>query len=261
MTGDPGGHTVTEAHRIAFLRSEALVALRDGPLDRSTLQDRLETSKTTAYRTTRALTDHGFVVQENGAYSLTAAGEVATERAEGLCLALSAVEHVDPLFDLIDRTALDLDPALFADATVTHAASADPYAPIRRFWAVVSQADRLSLLYNTIHAPDSLDRYAELEADGLALTIVYDPATAERNLASIEDHRPKLRSADGVDLYVGARPFGGGVAVTSDRVGLMGYDPNTGTPVVAADTDDPAAIEWGDALVERHCGAAEPVNE
>lgn len=89
--------------------------------------------------------------------------------------------------------------------------------------------------------------------------MVYDPATAERNLAAIEDHRPGLRSADGVDLYVGARPFGGGVAVTGDRVGLMGYDPEAGMPVVAADTDTLSAVEWGDALVDRHCEAAEPV--
>lgn len=261
MTGETGTHSVEDLHRVALLRSEALVVLREEPATQSSLQDRLDVSKTTAYRTTNALADHGLAERRNGTYALTAVGEIAAERAEALCLALSATEHVDPLFELIDRAALDLDPALLAESVVTRASSSRPYAPIRRFWSVVSEAEQLGLLYNTVHAPDSMDRYAELVEDGLALTIVYDPATAETNVAAIAEHRPGLLSAGKAELRVGAESFGGGVAMTEARVGVMGHDPEKGTPVVAADTDDPDALAWGESLFDRHYEASEPIEK
>lgn len=260
MPGDPVTHSVEDVHRTALRRSEALVLLRDGPMTRATLQERLDVSKSTAYRTTTTLAEHGFVERRDSEYVLTAAGDAAAERAEAFCRTVTAMQRVDPLFELVDREALDLDPALFDDAVVTHATRSQPYGPHRRFWSVVGDATRLRLLYNTVHAPEAISRYVDVVAAGLDLTVVYDPETVWKNLDAIEEHHPGLLAADGVEVRVGADSFGGGVAITEDRVGVMGHDPTKGTPVVAVDTDDPAALEWGDALFERHYAASESVD-
>lgn len=262
MTREVGVHRVEDEHRVALMRSEALVVLRDGPMSRTTLQKELRTSKTTAYRTTTALADHGFVERNNdGEYELTAAGDVAADRASGLCQAISAVDHVDPLFELIDRQALDVDPTVFGDATVTHATRDEPHAPLRRFWSVVDDAGRLTLLYDSVHAPNSIDRYADRIGDGLDLTIIYEPDTIENNLRVLEGNQPELLSTNGAELRLASSAFGGGVALTNERVVVMGNDPMQGTQVVAVDTDDPAALEWGRTLVDEHYERSDPVEQ
>lgn len=259
MARDDGVHRVEEAHRIAVVRSKALVTLRDGPMSRTTLQRQLRTSKSTAYRMTTALEENGFVERTGGEYRLTAAGRVAAERAESLCRAVTAIDHVDPLFELIDREALGLDPVLLEDAVVTHATQEEPYGPLRRFWSVVSESKELSMLYNTIHAPDSITRYHDLVEDGLDLTVIYDPETVEQNVAVLEEHCPAMFDAAGAELRVGKESYSGGIALTEDRVGVMGNDPTRGTQVVAVDTGDPAALEWGSDLIDGHYERSEPV--
>lgn len=117
------------------------------------------------------------------------------------------------------------------------------------------------MLYNTVHAPDSITRYLDLVEDGLDLTVIYDPETVEQNVAVLEAHCPAMFAAAGAELHVSTESYSGGIALTEDRVGVMGNDPTQGTQVVAVDTGNPAALEWGNDLVDRHYADAESIED
>jgi predicted transcriptional regulator len=51
-----------------------------------------------------------------------------------------------------------------------------------------------------------------------------------------------------------------GMALYDSHLDLRVYDEEIGTPVLYVDTDDPAAIEWGESLYERYQERADPAS-
>ncbi|MFC6837721.1 helix-turn-helix transcriptional regulator [Halomarina ordinaria] len=239
-------------------RAPLLAALRTEPHDRRDLQAALDVSKPTVHRATRSLADHGLVERENGHYRLTAAGHVVAERVDDLARAGRAARRLDPLLEVVDPEALGLRVEHFAGATVTSAAPGTPYRPVERFMSLVEGTDSLRGFDTATVAPMHVEGIYERIVDGMETDIVYLPSVVESILESNPERGAAAVESGNLTLSVHeAVPCG--LALFDERVGVGGYDPETGTLSVFVDTDDPAAYEWGEALYERYREESTPL--
>jgi predicted transcriptional regulator len=93
---------------------------------------------------------------------------------------------------------------------------------------------------------------------GMDTDAIYPPAVAEDITSTYPDAiEPLLESGQLTLSTHGALPFG--LAIFDDRIGLGGYDPDSGLLSAFVDTDDPGARAWALALFDRYEGSAEPV--
>ncbi|QFU84073.1 transcriptional regulator [Natronorubrum aibiense] len=238
---------------------DLLRALLAEPLERRDLEAELEVSKATSHRFVRWLEEHGYGERVDGRYRLTGLGRVV---ADGVCKFegyLRTARRLDPLFEYIceDHEEFVIEP--FADATVTVATPSDPYAPIARFLSLLRESESFRG-FNTTHmippgAEDSADRL--LEDRTAELVYVPDAVEALRDesdtalATAIDEGNVAVRTRD-------ALPYG--LALFDDRVGIGGYDEETGTMRVFVDTDAAIAREWATRVFDSIRADSRPVS-
>ncbi|WP_254545771.1 helix-turn-helix transcriptional regulator [Halomarina pelagica] len=239
-------------------RGPFLAALRERPHDRRDLQAALDVSKPTVHRAMRALDDEGLVERSDGRYRLTGAGRIVAERVASLDRAGRAIRRLSPLLALVDPIALDLDVERFADATVTTAGAGAPYRPVRRFMTLVEGTDSLRGFDTTTVAPMHVEGIYERIVDGMETDVVYPSSVVEEILESNPERGAAAVESGNLALSV-HEEVPCGLALFDDRVGIGGYDPDTGALRVFVDTDDPDAYAWGESLYERYRTEATPL--
>ncbi|WP_254523866.1 helix-turn-helix transcriptional regulator [Natrinema caseinilyticum] len=222
---------------------DVLRALLVQPLDRREIEETLEVSRATSHRFVRWLEEHGYGERVDDRYRLTGLGTVV---ADGLCkfeAYLRTARRLDPLFEYIceDHEELVIEP--FADATVTVATPADPYAPIARFLSLLRESDSFSGFNTTHMIPPGTEESGDRLLEDRTVELVYVPRTVEA--LRDESDADLSRAIDEGDVTVRTRealPYG--LAVFDERVGIGGYDDETGTMRVFVDTDAAIAREW-----------------
>jgi hypothetical protein len=211
----------------------------EGPLDRRDLEAVLDVSRATSHRFTRWLDEEGLARRVDGRFELTGKGQVVAEELLRVERNLVAADALAPLLDVVceDHQELVVDP--FVDATLTEATPADPYAPVGRLLALLRDSETFRGFNATHVVPPSLDPDGTLFAD-VDAELVVTPAVArtlgERDGAG---DRFVLRTRE-------ALPYG--LAIFDDRVAIGGYDDETGTLRVLADTDSALARGWAERV-------------
>ncbi|WP_254536017.1 helix-turn-helix transcriptional regulator [Halomarina litorea] len=241
-------------------RSPLLSALREGPLDRRDIEARLDVSKPTVHRATKALTERGFVERDGSVFRLTRSGRVVAEAAEDFRRTATAADRLAPLLHAIDDADPTFDVAVepFADARVTCSEPGHPYRPLNRFMTLVRETDRLRGFDTTTVAPGNVATIHERIVDGMVTEILYPPGVVEDVLGN--DPERAREAVESGNLTLGLHEsLPCGLALFDDRVGLGGYDAGTGTLSVFVDTDDPEAYAWGERTFERYRAAATPL--
>lgn len=256
-----GGQTTGEGYLLDVVRRLPVLAeLRDGSRSRGELADALQASKTTVHRATTTLEDHGLVERWNGTYRLTAIGEAVAEEACAFGERATTARRLAPLFDAVAHAPVDLDPELFADATVNVAEPGDPYAPVRRLTSLVRRADELRWFDTSTVAPAIHAEVADRLVDGMRARVVLEPVGARGLRADCPDDGAGLLGSENLDLYVHeSLPFG--LTLAGGRVGVGGYCTETGVLRVYVDTDDPGALAWGRELFQHYVRTARPLAE
>jgi len=235
-----------------------LEALFAEPMDRREIEAHLGVSRATSHRFTRWLGEHGLAEKRDGRFHLTGKG---LSFAEGVLRFERNVETSDrlaPLLDLICADHMELVVEPFADATVTTATPTDPYGPVRRFRELLSASSTLRG-FNTTHmvpvAPDA----AEADPfEGVETEVIYLPevvehlfeAAPEQARSAVEAGHLRLRTRE-------ALPYG--LAIFDDRVGIGGYDEDTGAMAVFVDTDAAYAREWAERTYAAFRADSEPL--
>ncbi|KTG08319.1 transcriptional regulator [Haloprofundus marisrubri] len=230
---------------------ELLELLIEGPLDRRDIQTQLGISRATSHRFTRWLEQQGLAERRDGRWSLTGRGETVAEEVLRFERNLRAAARLDPLLECIcpDHTEFIVEP--FADATVTTPTPEDPYKPVERFLALLAESDSFRGFNTTHMVPPGVERFYASLFDGKQSEIIYLPVVVD---ALRETHPDKV--ADAVErghLALRTRealPYG--LAIFDDRVGIGGYDDETGTMRVFVDTDDGIAREWARRVFEAY---------
>jgi len=239
-------------------RAPVFEALREEALDRRDLQDRLDCSKPTVHRIVTSLGEKGLVRRENGEFELTPLGATIAEplgRFEGEVEAAIALRPV--LARLLEEP-IPFDLTAVADARVTRAEPGDPYKPVNRFASLVADSDTLRGFDTTTLAPIHVESIHRRICDGMTTEIVYHPAAITDILTTDPDRGTEALDSGNLSLWT-HEDLPCGLAVFDDRVGIGGYDEETGMLSVFVDTDDPDAREWALALFEHYKQEADPL--
>lgn len=224
-----------------------LEALRAGPLDRREIEECLDVSRATSHRLTKWLGEQEFVEKIDGRFELTGRGEAVADEVLRFEANVSTVHRMGPLLDVIcpHHTEFAIEPMI--EATVTVAEPAVPDRPVERFISLVSESETFRG-FNTAHlAPLMIGEFYQRVFDGTEAELIYTPQIAEK---LIETYPTRVTEAvDRGQLTLRTReklPYG--LAIFDERVGLGGYDDDTGLMQVFVDTDSPIAREWAERV-------------
>ena len=227
-------------------RVPMLEALRDGPLDRRTLEDRLDISRATSHRFTRWLGDRGLIERRDGEFRLTDLGRAVTETTAGFKADVGTAFLLAPAVAASDGTAPPIPIAAFADAVVTTPDRGDPYAPMLHYASLVRETTSLRGFDTWTIAPTYMDEIQERILDGMRTELV-DPVSVVEDVMDRYPERCVEVCVSGnltIRLHE-SLPFG--LALFDDRIGLAVRDPDTGALRAFVETDSPEACEWAEA--------------
>ncbi|WP_228546411.1 helix-turn-helix transcriptional regulator [Halegenticoccus tardaugens] len=255
--GDEPDERIETDELVAIVRHGPLLeALMGGPLDRRDVEERLGISRATSHRFTRWLEDRGFAERRDGPFALTGEGQIVAEELRRFERNVRAARRLAPLLDSIcpDHQEFVVEP--FADAVVTTATPDDPYRPVTRFLSLLRES-RSFRGFNTTHMVPPLSGLdGRLFADR-DVELIYLPDVVETLRATDEDFDAALE-AGRLTLHTReALPYG--LAVFDDRVGIGGYDEETGAMRVFVDTDAAIAREWAERVYAAYRADSEPL--
>jgi hypothetical protein len=232
-------------------------------LDRRDLEAQLEVSRATSHRFTRWLEEKGYADRVDGVYHLTGEGEVVAEAVIQFERKIRTADRLAPLLDVICDDHRDFVVEPFEDATVTVATPSDPYAPVTRFLTLLRGCERFRGFNTTHMIPPGLadiygDPFADCEVELIYLPDVVDSLEQRDDgfRRTLDGDHLKLRTRDA--LPYGLALFDG---ENRDRVGIGGYDEETGTMRVFVDTDTAIARAWAERVYGTFRRDSEPLSD
>jgi len=246
---------------IEFVRYRPMLeAVFQSPLDRQDIERELEISRATSHRFTKRLIELGLIRKVDGTFHLTGYGEAVLDEVFRFETNVKAGRRLAPLLDAICEYHREFVVGPFADARVTTAEPTNPYAPMERFVSLVADTETFQGFNTTQMVPASIGAFGEGLFAGTDTEVIYLPETIETVLANdpqrtrkaIESGSLRLRSRDSL-------PYG--LAIFDDRVGIGGYDEDTGVLEVFVDTDAAIAREWAEGVYELFAADSEPIDE
>lgn len=249
---------------IAFLvaseqRTALLRALhREGPLDKDALVDRTGAARVTVGRNLDGLVERDLVRERDAGYDLTPVGEPLVADLLSLAATVETVEHLQPFLRHVPADAFDLSLDALADAEVTVASRANPYAPVDRHAETLEGAERVRALLPAVGADPMDAMAADLAAGEASYECVVSPPVAETMTEPEFRERIEQMRAGGtmtIYQYDGTVPFYVGLV---DGTVQFGVDDDDGVPRALVETDDGAAVRWAEETYEEYRDAAEP---
>jgi predicted transcriptional regulator len=238
-------------------RSSALAALREGPLDRRDLQERVGVSRPTIHRQIRALEADGLVAKRDGAFALTPVGELAASEFARTFEVMDTVSALSRVVQWLPVSAFDFDFARLRDADVTLPQPNDPFAPTRRMLRRIHGADRIRMVtYTFLPEENPSTRRCSIREEQF-FEGVMDPTLVETVLAdpaSAAYFRELL--TQGRRLVVSSVPVPFIVTIADDAV-LIGAVDEGGSPQGLILTDDEAVRAWAEETVDGYLDGGE----
>jgi predicted transcriptional regulator len=236
-----------------FARREALLrALAAGAVRKGGLVDRLDVSRSTVDRSLRALTAAGMVDRGDDGYELTLRGRFLYGEYRRFRDRARGVDRSDCILEVLPTDA-PVDPILLADATVVESTRRAPYRPVDAHVELLGSATAMQIV-STAATGQYVDRVSERVDDGMELSLACTPHVLDRLVSEYSDKLQRAFESGRVELRELASSPPLGLAVIEHADG-----PSVSVLVYADDgirghlrNDDPAAVEWAEAFLERH---------
>ncbi|WP_267643230.1 helix-turn-helix transcriptional regulator [Haloarchaeobius amylolyticus] len=235
----------------AIKRADVLETLRDGSKTRADLMKALDVSRTTIHRIVRDLEAQDLLVQSDDEFELSPFGRAVAAEVSTFQQRLTTARRLQPFLATQTDESVDVDVGPFADATITEPGPSNPYAPVARFMELLRKSSTLYGFDTTTIAPIFVDEIREEILDGMTTDVVYLPTVVDDIVEAYPDAvRTALESGELSLSTHEELPFG--LAIFDGRIGLGGYDEQTGMLTVFVDTDNPEARDWALDLYERY---------
>ena len=248
---------------IAFLarspnRVAALEVLTGGPRERSDLRAELGVSQSTIKRVLGGLTERGWVVNRGGRCEITPLGERVVAGFTSLVETIEAESNLRRVVEWLPTAAPEFDVELFTDGTVTTAEPGAPYRPYGRLMELADETASSTIrAFGTRPLPGYFEKW-DIE-EGTTSEVIFSPVVVDAlRRTQPADTQEVLESGRLVTLVHEDLPCG--LVVYEGHVAICGYDRTTGMLHAVIDTDDPAAVEWGEETYETYRREARPVD-
>lgn len=256
--------TATPIEQIAFLaRSETRVRALEFLAERQSAsqrdcRDALDASRSTIARTLGALEERDWVVERDGGYRLTAAGQVVAESFLDLVETVDATATLAPFLRWFPVSEFDLDVGALRDAELTVRSEGDPYAPADRQTELLRTTEELRCLLPSTELDGCRLVHERCLAGDLTMESVVSPAVAETITGG--EYAPLFREmvADGAQtVYRATEPLPFYLGLTGDGGVEIGVECEEGFPRALLETGDASAREWGESVFEQRRASAE----
>lgn len=258
MTGDAFDEGILET---AVARRPVLSALADGPHHRRELQSELDVSKTTCHRIVRTFDDHGLLRRTEDGYELTAKGQLLEAHVDEYYENVRATFLLDSLVSAFEESDVEFDVEPFADARITRPDPDDPNVPLNREFELFRDADRFSIVDGNQHVPTLyLEQLYEMGIEkGMVGEHIAPKSVVEKRVTEFPDVHKRHAEVDAKLKYRICDDVSFGVALYDrEHVVVRAYDDETGSIAVMVDTDDPAAVEWAEGVLDHYREEADP---
>ncbi len=232
-----------------------LAALREGPMTRRELEDRLGVSNSTVHRNTRSLADRDMLERSDGKHTLTAFGRAVSDVVRTFEADMHATARLSPLLEAVSDTVPACPTGVFADATVTTAESGDPFGPLARFISLVRETASLRMVDSYAIAPTYIDEIHGRVLDGLETNVIERPDVAADVIENYPKKCVQLCASDFLTMKLhDDLPFG--LVILDDRVGIGVRDAETGVPRMFVDSEADKAREWAESIFDSYWSEA-----
>ena len=225
-------------------RADVLAACREGPAGRTTIAERADCSRTTAYRATADLEDRGLIERASGGYRLTGSGRAMLDHLGEFRSKIAGTNRVQSLFDYVDTQALVAHAHLFADAELVVQDPAAPYHIETRLQSVIGDTDEEMIgmttgLGSPALAEAMFDRIeAGVDVDWILPAETYDHFVTEYGTVSthaVTDDQTAVHTRAEIPIDL---------AIYDETLVVIGFDADRGVIGAVAVTDEPEALRW-----------------
>lgn len=219
---------------------------------RRELAEMIDTSRSTIYRTTVALTERELLEHVDGGYRTTVHGAALVSTCERFLTGVEVIEELEPLFDLVSHPELLANAHLFTDPTVTVADASNPYRVVD---LVVERFEQTSTSKGTIinvTSPEALERVVPTLGEKQSIERVFTESALESHRTIGEGAFATEIDAESIDLFVAADdvvPFS--FAIDDAAVTIVGHDQQMGLPTVHVSSTSVRARTWLETLYTR----------
>lgn len=124
-----------------------------GHLDKHTITDRLDASRTTVKRNLDSLVERGWAQEVAGEYVITGPGALIAEDFVDLLESIRTAERLAPVMKWTPESTLEFDLRKLTDAKITLSKPNDPYAPVNRCAEVMESAASYRVLLPAVVRP------------------------------------------------------------------------------------------------------------
>ncbi|MWG33954.1 helix-turn-helix transcriptional regulator [Halomarina oriensis] len=240
-------------HRVAVLDS-----LVERPRSRAALRASTGASASTIGRMLAEFEERCWVERVEHRYEATPLGAFV---AEGMVTLLDRMETERGLREVwkwLPTEVLDLDIDLFVDAVVRVPAFGAPHRTVDRFVELVEGTKQFRGFTTTTVGTD-VEALLRNATDGMETEIVWPP---DLTSTVLESHPDLLSAAveSGTLTVLTSRELPCACGLFDDRIGLAGYDRETGVMRATVDTDAAPARRWAEALYGSYRHDARPVD-
>lgn len=232
-------------------RVDALRALVEGPCDRDGLQSAIGASKATVARLLNDLEERDWVVRDGHQYELTDLGQFVAEEVLALLDRMETERAVRDVWQWFPTDLPGFTFGLFADAVVSFPESHSPYQPLPRFVELVEAAHTMRGFSERSLKPGTYDVILRNAADGMETKLALSSAVIDE-MVDVSDEKvieAAIESSHLTVLESETFPTDAGFALFEDCLALYCRDDN-GVTKAGIDTDNPAAIAWGESIYE-----------
>ncbi|WP_323676342.1 helix-turn-helix domain-containing protein [Halorubellus sp. PRR65] len=226
------------------VRSRVLGALQSlGPSRPSELRDELDVSRATVHRNLSALTDRGWVRQDDDGYHVTTAGVLVHGHFEHFQAGIETVDRFQALLEAVPPEGVPpLD--VLANAELVTTTQDKPHAPVMRYVEELTASDTGHVHGLTPVRSDMFDLgHDQLLQAGVETELVLPRDVLEAERRDAGDEFGETLTTDGFSLFVLEDDPGFGLTVLDDSAFVGGYGPDNQLVALAYATDD-SFVSW-----------------
>lgn len=268
---DPGGTGAQAAGQstavddVAYLtraphRVTVLTALAGRSRSRAELGELASVSPSTISRTLREFEARHWVRKNDHQYEATQTGAFVASVMEELLERLETEREVRDVWQWLPIEVRELGLETMSDAVVTVAAVDDPYRPVNRFVSLLRETDRFRFVgFDLALLEPCQVELCQRIVDGMQTEIIDPPSVASYIRSTYPEQSTKTLASGNLTVLLHDDLPNYGISLFDDRVGICGYDPNSGTVRVLIDTDVPTVREWAESVYETYRREAHPL--